>query len=125
MRALAKYLRFGKTRSLGRATLLLCLIGHASLVTVTHHHKWSQRASNEAPVSVEANTGRNTGKPVGKSGDACCVSCCLQSAFASSVSPVSIPPDLSAETVLSETVVLNSSSNGVILTLSNRAPPLA
>ncbi len=125
LRGLDNCLRFSKAAPIVRALLLLCLIGHASLVTVTHHHKWPPRTSNQTTCSVEAPPSHNSGGPVRTNGDTCCVSCCLQSTFANSVSPVAIPPDLSAEPLLREAVVLNTNANGVTLILSNRAPPLA
>jgi hypothetical protein len=125
LRKLDNYLRAGKAKSFARAVVLLCLMGHTSLVTMTHHHGGAQPVSLTTSCSVEANTGGDSNGPPETSRDTCCMSCCLLRNFVNSISPVSIPTDLCPEAVTPEAFVLESSSNGVILVLSNRAPPLA
>ena len=122
---LGKYLGTRNARSFARAALLLCLVAHASLVTVTHHHSAAGHVPKLAACGVEASPGNGSNGPLGTSRDTCCMSCCLQRNFVNSISPISIPPDLCPEPVTPEAFVLESSSNGVILVLSNRAPPLA
>ena len=111
-------------RSFARAALLLTLVMHASLVTATHHHSTTGHVPKLAACGVEAGPGNGSNGPRETSRDTC-MSCCLQRNFVNSISPISIPPDLCLETVTPEAFALESSSNGVILVLSNRAPPLA
>jgi hypothetical protein len=124
LREFGKFLRASNARSFARAAVLLCLVAHASLVTVTHQHSESGFLKLAA-CGVEARPGNDSNGPLGTSRDTCCMSCCLQRNFVNSISPISIPPDLCLETVTPEAFVLESSSYGVILVLSNRAPPLA
>ena len=123
MREFGKFLRARDAGSFARAAVLLCLVAHASLVTVTHQHS-EAGFPKLAECGVEASPGNGSHGPLDTSGDTC-MSCCLQRNFVISISPISIPPDLCLETVTPEAFALESSSNGVILVLSNRAPPLA
>jgi hypothetical protein len=123
LRELGKFLRASDASAFARAAVLLCLVAHASLVTVTHQHSESG-FPKLAACGVEASPGNGSNGPLGTSRDTC-TSCCLQRNFVNSISPISIPPDLCLETVTPEAFVFESSSNGVILVLSNRAPPLA
>lgn len=74
---------------------------------------------------VEANTAGKSSESPGRATDTCCMSCSLQRTFASSITPMSTPSELFLELVTAEALFLEASSNGVILVLSNRAPPLA
>ena len=110
--------------SFARAALLLCLVAHASLVTATHHHPGAGQAPRPAACTVEASPSDGSKGPLGTNRDTCCPSCCLQRNFVNSINPISIPPDVCPEPVTADAFVLESSSNGVILVLSSRAPPL-
>jgi hypothetical protein len=124
LREFGKFLGAGDAGSFARAAVLLCLVAHASLVTVTHQH--SESGFSKLPAfGIEASPGNGSHGPLGTRRDTCCMSCCLQRNFVNSISPISIPPDLCPEPVTAEAFVLESSSNGVILVLSSRAPPLA
>ncbi len=123
LREFGKFLRARHAGSFARAAVLLCLVAHASLVTVTHQHS-EAGFPKLAACSIEASPGNGSNGPLGTSRDTC-TSCCLQRNFVNSISPISIPPDLCPEPVTTEALVLESSSNGVILVLSSRAPPLA
>lgn len=110
--------------SFARAALLLCLVAHASLVTATHHHPAAGQAPRSAACNIEASPRDDSSGPIGTKRDNCCPSCCLQRNFVNSINPISIPPDVCPEPVTADALVLESSSNGVILVLSSRAPPL-
>jgi hypothetical protein len=124
LRVLGKYSRASKARSLARAVVLLCLVTHSILVTITHHHGNGQGVPRAAACSVEASRDSNPSKPSGTNGDTCCLSCCLQRNLVAGIRPISIPPDLCPKPVSSKMFVSEPLSNGVSLILSNRAPPL-
>ena len=109
--------------SFARAAVLLCLIAHASLATITHHHGGSQNVSKATSCSFEAGPSSDSNRPLRKGADEC-VSCGLQRNFVSDVRPVSIPPDVSAEPITREFFISHPTCNGISLVLSDRAPPL-
>jgi hypothetical protein len=119
-----KFLKASNAGPFARAAVLLWLVAHASLVTVTHQHN-EAGFERLATCGIEASPGNSSNGPLGTRRDTCCMSCCLQRNFVNSINPISIPPDLCLETVTPEAFALESSSNGVILVLSNRAPPIA
>jgi len=124
LRVLGKYARASKVRSLARATLLLLLVAHSILVTITHYHGSEQRVPRPTACSVEASRGGDSSKPSGTNNDTCCLSCCLQHNLVAGIGPVSIPSDLCPKPVSLKTFISEPTSNGVFLILSNRAPPL-
>src|SRR5262245_52236022 len=117
--------RARKQRSLFRTTVLLCLIAHAVLVTVTHHHPETQRLPGTAEASIEAGGRTRSGTPLQTSKDMCCLLCSLQRHSVTEIRPISIVPVLSSEPVSLEMFVWEPSCNGVLIVLSDRAPPLA
>jgi len=104
--------------------VLLCLVGHASVVIITHQHGWAQRVSRAASGKVEVAPGNGPRGPLGTSTDRC-LSCLLQRNFVSDIRPVPIPPDLCLEPLIRELFISEAISNGVPLVLSDRSPPLA
>jgi Protein of unknown function (DUF2946) len=124
LRVLGNYSRASKARSFARAVVLLCLVAHSILVTITHHHGSGQRIPRIATCSVEASRGSDSSKPSGTSSDTCCLSCCLQHNLVAGIQPVSLPPDLSLKPVSPKVFISEPISNAVSLILSNRAPPL-
>lgn len=124
MRVLGKYSRANKARSLARAVLLLCLVAHSILVTITHHHGNEQRVPSIATCSVEASRGGHSNKSPGTSSDTYCLSCCLQHNLIADIRLVPVPSDLCPKPVVSQMFVSEPIFNGVFIVLSNRAPPL-
>lgn len=124
MKALDQYFRAGRARSFARAIILLCLIGHASLVTLTHHHGRAQVVPRNTLSRVEADTNNDSNGPFGSSRDKCCPSCCLQRTFVSNIQPNSILPDLCLEQISAELFIAEPSFKGLFLVVSDRAPPL-
>jgi hypothetical protein len=122
LREFGKFLNASDARSFARAAVLLCLVAHATLVTVTHQHSESGFLS-VAACRVEISRSDRSQGPLGRGPDTCCISCCLQRNFVNSISPISIPPDVCPEPVIEQVLVLESTSSGIAFVLSDRAPP--
>lgn len=105
--------------------MLLFLVTHSILVTITHHHDRDQSVSRIETCSVEASRGGDSGKLPVTNSDTCCLSCCLQHNLIVSIRPVStISSDQCPKPVSAKMLVSKPTSNGVSLLLPNRAPPL-
>ena len=122
---LGKHRRTGERRSLIRTVVMLCLVAHAGLATVTHHHGGSNFVSPATNSGAELSRGSNPNGPRQTSKETCCVLCSFQRNFATEVRQVSISLDFPSERVNSETSLLEPIARGVSLVLSSRAPPLA
>jgi hypothetical protein len=123
LRVFDKSSRASNARSLARAVVLLFLVAHADLVTITHNHGEAQRVPRAAVGCVENMPGGGSSGPFGTNRHKC-LSCYVQSNFVIDIRPISIPPHLCLEPVSPELFISEPGSSGVSLVLSDRAPPL-
>ena len=117
------------TASIRRARLfslvLLCLMGHALFVSLTHHHDGVRnqsahsKASSLTVVSSDAQTSRETGN------DAGCLSCRLQRNCNSNLYTATVSVEAITEAPIGETLLAESYAKPCEATLFGRAPPLA
>src|SRR6266496_3591920 len=104
---------------------MLCLLAHAFLVSVTHHHNSPRDRSTRATANVTADNSRSSGATPGSAGDAHCLSCRLQRNFASNVHPASVVVQLLQEPLCREISPTEPRSSGACFIFSDRAPPTA
>ena len=123
MRVRAGRLTDTDAKSLVRALVLMCLVAHAGLVSLTHHHTLTNRSLRASASGAEAGLGGETDGRQDSNREGYCLSCCLQRNFVSTARTISIPPDLRPEPVRLEIFASNPMRSGVSLILSNRAPP--
>ena len=116
------------TASIRRARLfslvLLCLMGHALFVSLTHHHdavrnQSARSKSSLVAVSNDSQTSRETGS------DAGCLSCRLQRNCNSNLHTATGSVEVIIEAPVCETLLAESYAKPLEATLFGRAPPLA
>jgi len=114
----------GRIQPRAIAPILLCLIAHALLVSITHHHGF-RVGSDQPGILVRASEAgdQNAGSISGDGSD--CLSCSLQRNFVSDVQPFAVAyeslPGSETREVLSNSPLLNGPS----LVTCDRAPPAA
>jgi hypothetical protein len=115
------------TTSIRRARLfslvLLCLMGHALFVSLTHHHDAVRNQSAHSKVSLvtisnDSQTSTETGN------DAGCLSCRLQRNCNSNLHTATVSVEAIVEAPVSETQLAESYAKSLEATLFGRAPPL-
>ena len=104
------------------STAMLCLLGHALFVSVTHHHN-STGVHSAAGASVSDNPGNSGASPESGS-DAHCLSCRLQRNFTSNIHPSSVTIQSQYELLIRETPRYQATSRECSNLLFGRAPPL-
>jgi hypothetical protein len=104
--------------------LLLCLLVHAILVTITHHHKLKPVSTSGPNASLESSTTPIQGGLADPQGDSGCLSCSLQRSFVSDIRPFRIAV-LLPEPQRWQLVPLVSTTTEPYLSTSNRAPPMS
>ena len=110
----------------GKVTLvLLCLLAHAILVSITHHHN-SPVLDPGHMAGLESSrilipTGWGGGEP---GGDSACLSCSLQRSFVSDLRPIRTSAPIIIGLERRETIPLSCPSTDPCLTVCNRAPPM-
>jgi hypothetical protein len=124
LRRSGQYSKAGRDKSFARAIILMCLMAHAGLVSLTHHHDLAQRPTRAASASFDSSQPGGSGKQTGNIPGTCCLSCCLLQNFLSSIRKVDIYSDFAPQPLILEALVQESGSGGVSLVLSNRAPPV-
>jgi hypothetical protein len=112
----------GRMKPRAIAPVLLCLVAHALLVSITHHHGFKAGSDQSSIVVSASETGdRGAGSMSGDGSD--CLSCSLQRNFVSDLQPFAVAYESLPG---SETTEIRSTSrlpNGPSLTTSDRAPP--
>jgi hypothetical protein len=117
-----KYSSARNSRSFARAAVLLCVVAHAGLVNITHHHGGAERFPRAA-AGGQTSLGSGLSGPLETSRN-WCLSCRLQSNFVSDIRQISITPDLCLVSVSPDLFISEPTSCGVSLILSDRAPPV-
>jgi hypothetical protein len=115
----------GSTKHRRVTLVFLCLLAHAVLVTITHHHRLGSHPQvgniiglESTQVSIPAGWGE-------KEVDSGCLACSLQRNFISDLQPFRTPGQVLAEPERWETIPLSCPSTGPFLTSCNRAPPMS
>src|SRR5262249_12620516 len=80
----------GSTRYRRATSVLLCLLAHAILVTITHHHKLRVDSPARPGTLLESTTAGVPGGLGAAQGDSGCLSCSLQRNFVSDLHPFRI-----------------------------------
>lgn len=116
------------TASTRRARLfsivLLCLMGHALFVSLTHHHDGVRNPSAHSKSSlIAASSDSQTDKETGS--DAGCLSCRLQRNCNSNLHTATVSVEAIVESPVCETLLAESYAKPLEATLFGRAPPLA
>src|SRR5262245_51132076 len=107
-----------------RATpVLLCLLAHAVLVTVTHHHKLRGESPARPRVLLESSTTPVPGGWGASQSDSGCLSCSLQRNFVSDLHPFRIAVLLPSAEQWQPAPSLAPSIERC-LCICNRAPPI-
>jgi len=108
-----------KSRTL--ALVMLCLIAHALLVSITHHHDGNLR-TQQSSLSVGSRDSNRTSET---SNESDCLSCRLQRNFNSSLQPTLPIVEILREPLNRLGTLAEIYSRGTSLILSSRAPPLS
>jgi hypothetical protein len=104
--------------------VLLCLLAHAILVTITHHHKLKLVWASGTSTTLESSTAPMQGGLADPQGDSGCLSCSLQRSFVSDVRPFRIAVML-PEPERWQLVPLVAATTEPYLSTCNRAPPMS
>jgi hypothetical protein len=105
------------------SSAMLCLLGHALFVSVTHHHNSTGLRFAGDTASVSDNPGDSGASPESGS-DAHCLSCRLQRNFTSDIHPSSVTIQSQSEPLMRETPHYHATCGGCSTLLFGRAPPL-
>ncbi len=102
---------------------MLCLVGHALFVSVTHHHKPSLPFAPSSAVVTDKSNDAGGGSELSSDGD--CTLCRLQRNFTSNIQTASILVQQFDQTLNRSTPASDKQSSGCSLLLFSRGPPLA
>ena len=103
------------------APLLLFLVAHALLVSITHHHRRSDSSVNGSIAKLEGSTdGSGLGS---ESSGSDCFSCSLQRNFVSDSHSFSVSFKLLPDSVSHETIFADPPASRPGLITCDRAPP--
>jgi hypothetical protein len=106
------------------AGLMLCLLAHALLVDLTHHHPVKPVRTSSAGAIAEIQGESDARSESSSSRESACPSCRLHNTFSSQGRSSSVTVELAARAVDYVARILEPHTEGVPLLLSSRAPPL-